>query len=233
MSGRPDINDSAADSADFALRRLAMVEAQLVRRGVTDPAALDAFRAVPRERFVTPDQVARAYDDCALPIGHGQTISQPYMVALMTQELRPAAGHRVLEIGAGSGYQTAILAEMGLDVHTVERIPELAQRARETLESLGYDRVRFRVGDGTLGWPEEAPFDRIIVTAGAPRTPPALEAQLADRGRMVIPVGPVSAQECRLLVRHGERIETRDFCPCRFVKLIGEQGWCDGHTPLT
>lgn len=213
---------AAPDSKEL---RAEMVERQLVGRGIHDPRVLSAFRAVPRERFVPEAQRRGAYDDCPLPIGAGQTISQPYMVALMTQTLQVAAGQRVLEIGTGSGYQTAILAEVGARVYTVERIAQLSETAREALRDLGYAEIEYRVGDGTLGWPEEAPFDRIVVTAGAPRTPPSLTAQLADGGRMVIPVGAGTQQDCVLVTREGDATRTWRFCPCRFVRLIGREGW--------
>ena len=215
------------EAQDFSERREEMVARQLADRGIHDPDVLSAFQAVPRERFVPPTQRTRAYDDCPLPIGHEQTISQPYMVALMTQALQVRPGQRVLEIGSGSGYQTAVLAAMGARVYTVERIEELSRTAREALQGLGYTEIAYRVGDGTLGWEAEAPFDRIIVTAGSPETPPSLVAQLADGGRMVIPVGAGSHQECLLVTREGDDTHTRSFCPCRFVRLIGREGWSE------
>lgn len=209
----------------WAAMRREMVQSQLARRDVRDPAVLRAMGRVPRERFVPPDLRHEAYEDHPIAIGNDQTISQPYMVGLMTQELRPAPGSRVLEIGTGSGYQTAVLAEMAGEVYTVERIAELAASARRTLGELGYANVHFLVGDGTLGWPEHAPYDGILVTAGAPAEPETLKGQLAEGGRLVVPVGDESGQELRTIERRGAKFATRRACPCRFVKLIGEEGW--------
>jgi len=214
-----------SEKLDFTALRQSMVENQLASRGIRDPATLAAFRRVPRERFAPAERAACAYDDHPLPIGLGQTISQPYMVALMTQELRLRAGMRVLEIGTGSGYQTAILAEMGGRVYTIERLEPLLTRARHALESLGHENIQFRLGDGSLGWPEQAPFDRIIVTAGAPRVPPALQEQLADQGVLVIPVGHSLSQELRVITRNGDRFESRDAGGCVFVPLVGKDAW--------
>ena len=166
-----------------------MVEQQIARRGVTDPRVLDAMRTVPRDRFVPPEQASRAYDDRAVPIGRGQTISQPYVVAYMTEALRVAPGHRVLEIGTGSGYQAAILGELAREVYSIEIVPELAARASATLKALGYGHVQVRDGDGYAGWPERAPFDRIIVTAAVKTIPQPLLDQLAPGGVLVAPVG--------------------------------------------
>lgn len=204
-----------------------MVETQLVPRGIADGGVLEAMRTVPREEFVPAAQRSSAYYDGAFPIGRGQTISQPYMVALMTQSLRVDDSHRVLEIGTGSGYQAAILAELAGHVYTVERIPELAQEARERLcERLGYANISFLTGDGTLGWLEEAPFDRIMVTAGAPHEPGALLGELVPGGIMVVPVGGDLTQS---LMRYSkdekERVKREHICDCVFVKLIGEDGW--------
>ena len=213
------------DEDPFADQRESMVQNHLVARGIRQKPALAAFRRVRREWFVPEAVRASTYGDYPLAIGHGQTISQPYMVALMTQELRVGAGQRVLEIGTGSGYQTAILAALGAQVYTVERIAKLSEKARRVLEGAGYDRVRYHVGDGTLGWPEEAPFERIMVTAGAPKLPQPLAEQLADGGRMVIPVGPSSHQDLLLVTREGSDVKEHLICGCVFVKLIGEQGW--------
>lgn len=204
-----------------------MVREQLERRGIDDPRVLDAFREVPREEFVLPKHRDQAYRDRALPILCDQTISQPYMVATMTQALDVRAGDRVLEIGTGSGYQTAILAAMGARIFTVERHRELAERARENLRGAGYaDRVHFRVGDGTRGWPEHAPFDRILVTAGAPEVPESLREQTARGGKIVIPVGTRSGQTLRVLVRREDgSFEREDSVSCVFVPLTGEEGW--------
>jgi protein-L-isoaspartate(D-aspartate) O-methyltransferase len=170
-------------------RRLLMIEEQIRRRGVTDPGVLAAMGKVPRERFVLPDEISRAYADSPLPIGYGQTISQPYIVAYMTETLGVSASHRVLEIGTGSGYQAAILGELAREVYTIEIVPELADRAGATLQSLGYANVHVRSGDGYAGWPEHAPFDRILVTAAPEEIPRPLLEQLAPGGRLVAPVG--------------------------------------------
>ena len=210
---------------DFASQREQMVQNQLAARGIADPRVLEAFRVVPREDFVPESSRGRAYEDHPLPIGHGQTISQPYMVALMAQELRLEGTEKVLEVGTGSGYQTALLAEMASEVYSIERVPELAEVARERLVSMAYQNIHFRVGDGTLGWPEAAPFDRITVGAGAPRVPTALAEQLTENGRLAIPVGDGFHQQLVLVEkRRGETTQT-EGCPCVFVKLIGEDGW--------
>jgi len=206
-------------------RREAMVRVQIERRGVHDARVLDALRRVPRELFVPADQVEHAYEDRALPIGMGQTISQPYMVAVMTAALRVGEHHRVLEIGTGSGYQAAVLAHLAAHVWSVERHLELADAARSRLAALGLTNVTVFVGDGTAGHPEEAPYDRILVTAGAPRVPGALESQLAAGGRLVIPVGTAWHQDLQILERteEGFRSETGDACI--FVPLVGRDGW--------
>ncbi|RUL89558.1 protein-L-isoaspartate(D-aspartate) O-methyltransferase [Tautonia sociabilis] len=202
---------------------------QLRDRGIDDPRVLDAIADVPRDRFVPPSQLAMAWEDRALPIGCDQTISQPYMVALMTQELGLSGRERVLEIGTGSGYQTAVLSRLAAEVYTVERHEPLSRAARERLEGvLGRENVRFRVGDGTLGWPEEAPFDRILVTAAAPDLPDALFEQLAEGGRIVVPIGSEEYQQLHVIERRlGEPVD-RQSVACRFVPLVGKEGW-DGH----
>ena len=217
--------DAGDRRPDFAEERSRMVQHQIRARGVRDQRVLDAMLRLPREKFVPEHLQASAYEDHPLSIGCGQTISQPYMVALMTEALELSGRERVLEIGTGSGYQTAILAELADEVYTVERVPELSQAARQRLAELGYANVRFHVGDGTLGWPEEAPFDRILVTAGAPEVPPALTEQLADDGLLVIPVGNGYGQDLLSIRRRGDRFASRSLCRCVFVKLIGEQGW--------
>ena len=204
-----------------------MVRDQIARRGVSSELVLEAMRQVPRERFLPPGRADFAYDDSPLPIGQGQTISQPYVVAYMADALKLAGGEKVLEIGTGSGYAAAVLAEIVDQVYTIERIKGLADRARVVLDALGYDNVHVRHGDGTLGWPEEAPFDGIVVTAGAPYVPEALQQQLGVGGHLVIPVGSNHAYQHVLRVtRHdGDEFDTEQLLPVRFVPLVGEQGW--------
>ncbi|HUW55819.1 MAG TPA: protein-L-isoaspartate(D-aspartate) O-methyltransferase [Planctomycetota bacterium] len=209
----------------YEATRESMVTGQLERRGIRDLRVLEAFRRVPRDRFVCQSDVHRAHEDHPLAIGCGQTISQPYMVALMTQCLELAGREVVLEIGTGSGYQTAILCELAKYVYSIERIQALSERAGDTLRSLGYTNVELRVGDGTLGWPEHAPFDRIIVTAAAPDVPGSLRDQLVDGGILVIPVGPTGLQTLQVLRKHAGRTESESVCDCVFVKLIGEEGY--------
>src|SRR3954470_9380948 len=209
--------------------RAAMVETQLRARGIDDERVLEAMSVVPRELFVPAELRDRAYEDAALPIGAGQTISQPYMVALICSNLHLRGGERVLDVGTGSGYQAAVIAELGADVHTIERVPELAERAQQAIESAGYgSRVRVHVGDGTLGLPEEGPFDAIAVAAAAPRPPRSLYDQLAERGRLVIPVGPRREQLLEVVVRSPEGPATLRTVPCRFVPLVGAEGFGDG-----
>ncbi|WP_144766936.1 protein-L-isoaspartate(D-aspartate) O-methyltransferase [Methylobacterium dankookense] len=203
-----------------------MVEEQIVRRGLRDPAVLDAMRSVPRAAFVRPGFEAAAYDDGPLPIGEGQTLSQPYIVALMAEAAGLRPGARVLEVGAGSGYAAAVLAALGAEVHAIERQPALAEAARMRLARLGYGRVALRTGDGSAGWPEAAPFDAILVSAGAPAVPRALKAQLALGGRLVAPVGPAGAQTLVVLTRRGADLYAEeDRGPVSFVPLIGAEGW--------
>jgi len=208
-----------------------MVKRQIAGRGVRSEKVLDAMRKVPRERFLPQGQGVWAYDDAPLPIGDGQTISQPYIVAYMTEALALEGGERVLEIGTGSGYAAAVLAEIAADVYTIERIGGLADMASAVLDDLGYHNVHVRQGDGTLGWPEEAPFDGIVVTAGGPDVPETLQRQLKIGGRLVIPVGKSSwYQELVRVTRVSEtEFETEYLIPVRFVPLIGEEGW--GPTP--
>jgi len=208
-----------------------MVREQLEARGIHDPRVLAAFRRVPRERFVPPDLAAQAYEDSALPIGREQTISQPYMVALMTQSVGLQGGERVLEIGTGSGYQAAILSRLTATVFTVERHPALQEQARRVCRELGYENIRFRLVEGVTGWPEEVPFPAIVVTAGAPRVPPALLDQLADGGRMVIPVGSPEMQSLLVVTRRDAAFEHQELTGCRFVPLVGEDGWPEPETP--
>jgi protein-L-isoaspartate(D-aspartate) O-methyltransferase len=209
---------------EVARRR--MVERQLRRRGVHDQRVLAAMERVPREQFVRDGDRERAYDDDPLPIGFGQTISQPLMVALICQEAAVHPGHRVLDVGAGSGYQAAVLAELGAEIHAVERIPELAAFARQNLERAGYaDRVTVHVRDGTLGLPQHAPFDRIVVAAAAPRTPETLYSQLVPNGRLVVPVGPRNDQRLEVIVASPEGAAVARTVPCRFVPLVGDEGF--------
>jgi len=209
----------AADTA--AARRAHMVERQLVERGIRDPDVLDAMRAVPRHLFVPDDLQHAAYDDSPLPIGFGQTISQPYMVACMTELLRVNVRSRVLDVGAGSGYQTAVLAELAGEVLALERIAALEEQARERLERMGYDNVTVRLGDGSQGWPERAPFDGIMVAAAAPEAPPPLIEQLAEGGRLVIPLGDAHRDQILTVYerRAGDFI-IEQALRCRFVPLI-------------
>jgi protein-L-isoaspartate(D-aspartate) O-methyltransferase len=210
---------------DFAIPRERMVADQLVRRGIRDRRVLDAMGKVPRHRFVDEALSSRAYGDYPLPIGERQTISQPYMVALMTEALELSGHERVLEIGTGSGYQTAILAELCSKIYSVERIKSLADRAIRTLDALGYYNVLVRVGDGSLGWIQEAPFDAILVAAGAPAVPEALVGQVGLDGRLVLPVGDAHSQVLRKAVRRENGIHWTDLGGCVFVKLIGDQAW--------
>lgn len=207
-------------------RRQRMVSEQLRRRDIIDPAVLAAFGTVPREAFVAPESERCAYDDTPLPIGHGQTISQPYVVALTVQALRLAGHEKVLEIGTGSGYAAAILGTLAREVHTVERIPELARAAAERLARLGYTNVHVHHGDGTLGWPEAAPYDAIAVAAGAPRPPPSLLQQLAIGGRMVVPHGAATSQRLVRITRRGpDDYVEENLGDVRFVPLVGAEGW--------
>ena len=212
---------------DFAVRRRLMVETQLAARGIDDPVVLAAMGTVPREAFVPERLADAAYDDGPLPIGDGQTISQPYVVALMIQALEVGGDARALEIGTGSGYAAAVLSRVVRDVYTVERLPTLAETAGRRLRDLGYDNVHVRVGDGTLGWPEHAPYDAVVVTAGAPDVPTPLLAQLRVGGRLVIPVGPSPRFQTLLRItrREGGDARREDLGAVAFVPLIGVVGW--------
>lgn len=214
---------------DLTAAREALIET-LRREGIVDPRVLDALRRVPRERFVPPDQASRAYDNAALPVAHGQTISQPYVVARMTQELRLTGREHVLEVGTGTGYQTAILSLLAGDVVSVERIAALADGAEELLAALGCANVRIYVGDGSLGYPPAAPYDAILVTAGGPHIPPALPGQLAadPPGRLLMPVGPREEQQLVLLSGDPHSRAMRNLGPVRFVPLIGDDAWNAG-----
>lgn len=204
-----------------------MVE-DLRRMGVRDPRVLAAMARVPRDRFVPADQAPYAYADGPLPIGHGQTISQPYMVAAMTEALGLTGDERVLEIGTGSGYQCAVLAELAREVVTIERMPGLSARAGAVLGALGYSNVTPLVGDGSLGAPERGPFDAILVTAGAPATPAPLTGQLAEGGRLAIPEGGRGMQTLRRYTRHGGEVRAEALMQCVFVPLVGAHGWGEG-----
>src|SRR5947209_4241932 len=213
------------DSEKYGPQRTEMIEKQLRRRGITDAAVLTAMAEVPRHEFVPHELRSRAYEDAPLPIGGGQTISQPYIVAAMTAALRLQPEDRVLEIGTGCGYQAAVLSRLAKEVFTIERRAELASAASERLARLGYANVHVHCGDGTLGLPEFAPFDAILVGASAPAIPAPLAAQLAQGGRMIIPIGDTDSQELRLLEHIGEGFHVRSLDPCRFVPLVGRYGW--------
>ena len=212
---------------DYHLARKRMVERQILERGIRDPAVIRALLTVPRHLFVEEALRDQAYSDFPLPIGTGQTISQPYMVALMTESLKLTGVEKVLEIGTGSGYQTAVLAEITSPVITVERIGSLVTRARKILDQLGHYRVSTHVADGTLGWKDSAPFDAILVTAGSPRIPRDLVEQLADGGRLVIPVGDRHLQRLMRLTLLGGEEKVEDLGGCVFVPLIGRLGWSE------
>lgn len=212
---------------DFENLRNLMVDTQLIPRGIKDKRVLMAMRKVPRHLFLDESQWIRAYDDMALPIGEEQTISQPYMVAIMTELLELKGDEKVLEIGTGSGYQAAILSELSRYVYTIERVQSLSDRASKVLRSLGYDNVYLRVGDGTLGWPEEAPFDRIIITAACPEIPPPLIDQLNEKGIIIAPVGERFSQVLLKARKEKDRLIEDSHTPCIFVPLIGKYGWRD------
>lgn len=209
---------------DHASRRQQLVS-RLRERGISDALVLEALGELPREDFLPDSLAAEAYEDIALPLEQGQTISQPYIVALMTQELHLRGLERVLEIGTGSGYQTALLARLAREVVTIERLPELAESARPRLARLGLRNITYVVGDGTLGHPPDAPYDGILVTAAAPRIPQPLYDQLALEGRMIIPVGDETHQMLLAVTRSPRGLETEEICGCRFVKLRGAAGW--------
>jgi protein-L-isoaspartate(D-aspartate) O-methyltransferase len=213
------------EEADLARERKEMVRRQIKGRRIQDELVLEAMRTVPRHRFVPAYVRGSAYRDAPLPIGEGQTISQPYVVAFMTEALQLSGGEKVLEIGTGSGYQAAVLALIAGEVISVERLPRLAEEARRTLAELGYDNVRVVVGDGTQGWPEEAPYDAIMVTAASPEVPAPLLQQLAEGGRLVAPVGPRHTQQLVRVRRDGEEFGREDLLGVAFVPLIGEHGW--------
>ncbi|NLG12016.1 MAG: protein-L-isoaspartate(D-aspartate) O-methyltransferase [Elusimicrobia bacterium] len=210
----------------FSRMRQDMVKTQIIARGIRDKNIIAAFLKVPRERFVAERSMDYAYEDNPVAICEGQTISQPYIVAYMTEALDLKGGEKVLEIGTGSGYQSAILAEMGCEVYSVERIPALAALSEKTLKELGY-KVRIKIADGTLGWDEFAPYDRIMVTAAGPKIPPSLCAQLKEGGLLIMPVGDKHFQKLIVARKIGGRIKKKDFGGCRFVLLRGVEGWDD------
>ena len=212
----------ALQPSDFAAQRRQMVERQLMTRGINDQRVLAAMAKVPREEFVTPESRSASYEDGPLPIGYGQTISQPYIVAFMTEQLRPKPSDRVLEIGTGSGYQAAILAELVSDVYSIEIVEPLAKNAEATLQQLGYKNVHLKIGDGYKGWSDAAPFDAIIVTCAPDKVPQPLIDQLKDGGRMVIPVGNTFAQELYLLEKKNGQLKQSATLPVRFVPMAGE-----------
>jgi len=221
----PFLRITMVRSTDYRLARERMVKKQLIPRGIKDPRVLEVMGKIPRHRFIEEALVGEAYNDHPLPIGSNQTISQPYIVALMTEALELKGKESVLEIGTGSGYQTAILAELSGKVHTVERIRALLVKARNLLAELGYTNILFKGFDGTLGWKEYSPYDAIIVTAGAPSAPQPLLDQLAEGGRLIIPVGNKFSQELvRITKRNGGITET-NLGGCRFVNLVGAHGW--------
>ena len=213
------------EKKDFAALRAEMIETQLRRRGIQDAAVLAAMMAVPRHEFVPEELRSQAYEDVPLPIGGGQTISQPYIVAAMTSALHLQPGDRVLEIGTGCGYQAAVLSHLAKEVFTIERRPELASAASADLARLGYLNAHVHCGDGTLGLPEFAPFDAILVAAGAPAIPKPLLAQLAEGGRMTLPVGDAEQQELQLIEKRGDAFPIKILEGCRFVPLVGYYGW--------
>lgn len=213
------------ETVDYRVARKRMVQEQLIPGGVRDARVLEAMGKVPRHRFVEKGLEDQAYLDRPLPIGQGQTISQPLIVGLMTQALELTGLEKVLEVGTGSGYQAAILAELAKEVYTVERLSTLSISARRVLYRLGYHHVFFKIGDGTLGWKEKAPFDAILVTAAGPSMPRTLQEQMAEGGRMIIPIGSLDRQELLLIKREGSEWKTEPLSDCRFVKLVGKEGW--------
>jgi protein-L-isoaspartate(D-aspartate) O-methyltransferase len=217
--------EAPAAQVDSTVRRREMVERQLRKRGIGDERVLAAMLSVPRHEFIPAELAGEAYSDRPLPIGHSQTISQPFMVAAMAQALELSGGERVLEVGAGSGYQAAVLSRLAREIHTVEVHEDLALDTAERLRRLSFGNVYVHVGDGTLGRPEEAPFEAILVTAAAPDIPPPLAAQLAEGGRLVIPVGTVEEQRLLRVEKREGKVSTRPLYHCRFVPLVGQYGW--------
>ncbi len=210
---------------DKKLRRRKMIDEQLRRRNISSPEVLQAFETIDRSLFVPDKYASQAYSDCPLPIGFDQTISQPYVVALSLQELDAKPGQRVLDVGAGSGYQTALLACMGVEVFAIERIAELAKAASAKLEKLEISNAHIQVGDGSMGWADQAPFDRIVCGAAAPDVPKAWLEQLADNGRIVLPIGQRDVQTLLRIEKHGSKITRHEICGVQFVPLLGQEGW--------
>lgn len=210
---------------NFEAKRKRMVQTQLIARGIKDERVLAVFLSLPRHEFVSEELIDSAYDDCPLPIGSGQTISQPYMVALMTEMLGLKGDETVLELGTGSGYQAAVLACLAKQVHTIERIERLSVQAQDKFNNLGIRNIQFHIGDGTLGLEQFKPYDAIIATAAAPQLPLPLIEQLSDNGRLVIPLGDRSLQTLTMFVKHNNKIIKTEKCGCVFVPLIGQKGW--------
>jgi protein-L-isoaspartate(D-aspartate) O-methyltransferase len=220
----PTLKSTAIESARFSDARESMVEDQIIARGINDPVVLEAMRSVPRHQFVPAEYLNQAYEDHPLPIGFGQTISQPYIVALMTDSLQVESGDKVLEVGTGSGYQAAVLAQMDLEVYTIEIIPELSERAAATLDQMGYSNVEVLNADGYFGWEENAPYDAIIVTAAPDHLPQPLVNQLKDNGHLIIPIGPIGAvQTLWLFEKVSGDLEATNLGAVRFVPLTGER----------
>lgn len=224
-AAKTELVNAMLNEDEWLRRRRAMVDEQLRPRGIRDERVLQAMTDVPRERFVPGPSQRAALDDRALPVSQGQTISQPFIVAYMTEKLKPTPACRVLEVGTGTGYQTAVLAALCKHIYTIERIEELSVLAMRNLQDLDVANVSFVIADGSLGCPAHAPYDRILVTAGAPHVPATLVEQLADGGRLVIPVGGPKEQKIVCVTRRGEQTTQEESLPCRFVKLIGEDGW--------
>jgi protein-L-isoaspartate(D-aspartate) O-methyltransferase len=210
---------------DFAILRKRMVQEQLIPRGIEDPRVLEVFSKVERHKFIPEDFRSSSYADYPVSIGEGQTISQPFIVALMTQSLGVNPEDKILEIGTGSGYQAAVLAELAREVHTIERIESLAKRSEALLKDLGYHNISIRVDDGTLGWKEKEPFNKIIITAASPRIPLPLTEQLAEGGKLILPLGEAFSQVLTLVEKKAGRLYQQQICGCVFVPLVGKYGW--------
>ncbi len=210
---------------DYEILRKRMVQEQLIPRGIKNPTVLNVFSKIERHKFIPESLRSSAYADFPLSIGEGQTISQPYIVALMTECLDLTGKEKVLEIGTGSGYQTAILAELAGEVYSIERFEVLTERAQTLLSELGYKNIKIKVGDGTLGWEEAVPFDRIIITAASPKIPLPLIEQLADSGKLILPLGESLAQVLTLVEKKEGKLKSMDICGCVFVPLVGKHGW--------